>query len=132
MMESVYKKRVTVASLVINGLTCVSCGTVFGLSEDFEDRRRQDKQTFYCPNGHPQLFMRSELEKLREQNVSLRSRLDQLYAERDSLAGAVMDKAKEIGRLKRHSQAGLCSECRRHFTNLERHMASKHSGQEGP
>lgn len=34
--------------------TCAAqgCGVTFWVSEAFGDRRRKDKWSFYCPNGH--------------------------------------------------------------------------------
>lgn len=38
--------------------TCASegCGVPFWISEAYGERRRSDKKTFYCPNGHSLVY----------------------------------------------------------------------------
>jgi hypothetical protein len=43
--------------------TCFACSMVFWVPQAFQERRRQDHQTFYCPAGHGQIY---PAEKLRE------------------------------------------------------------------
>lgn len=103
---------------------CIECGVVFAFPSQLQDVLIQRKgTTFYCPNGHGQVYAgKTDAEKLREaeeRNLSLRQRLDQ--AEADAAA-----KKKEIARMKRRAKAGLCQFCRRHFVNVERHVERKH------
>lgn len=37
-------------------LVCCRCATVFHMDMVLRDRRREDGDLFYCPNGHPQVF----------------------------------------------------------------------------
>lgn len=37
-------------------LHCASCGIAFGITRDFEQRRRGDLKSFFCPAGHSQWF----------------------------------------------------------------------------
>lgn len=39
-----------------NTLDCAHCNILFGVSHQFEGRRRADKASFYCPNGHRMSF----------------------------------------------------------------------------
>lgn len=121
---------------------CIRCGVRFGVPIGYTARRREDKQTFYCPNGHSMAYSESEADRLRTE----RDRLAQRIAQRDD---EIKDKQAEIERqralnetawrrvsaakgqitkLKNRAAKGVCPCCNRHFTNLERHMHSQHPG----
>lgn len=121
---------------------CIRCGVQFGVPIGYTARRREDKQTFYCPNGHSMAYSESEADRLRTE----RDRLAQRIAQRDD---EIKDKQAEIERqralneaawrrvsaakgqitkLKNRAAKGVCPCCNRHFTNLERHMHSQHPG----
>jgi hypothetical protein len=38
--------------VVLKEDTCASCGIKFAVPEYYEQQRRKDHNTFYCPNGH--------------------------------------------------------------------------------
>lgn len=64
---------------------CSSCGVTFGITEAFEARKRADGSTFYCPNGHGQVFRKTDAQREREkreiverQNSDLAARVLQL------------------------------------------------------
>ncbi len=49
-------------------LACADCGITFYLTDKFDDRLRENHNTFYCPHGHPQSYKgKTEAERLREQ-----------------------------------------------------------------
>jgi hypothetical protein len=108
---------------------CCECGVPIFAPFDFERTRREDKRAFYCVNGHSQSFTKSESSKLREQieaekratewQKSRAERLDkQLTAQKGETTKA-RNKLARVG-------AGMCPCCSRNFTNLRRHMATKH------
>lgn len=114
---------------------CCTCGIAFGMTEDFMHRRRNDHKSFYCPSGHGQHYTgKSDATKLREAERMLGDERRRLQATRDLLAaeershastrGHVTRKKKELSRV----HAGVCpvEGCRRHFTDLGRHMKTKH------
>lgn len=51
--ETGYTYKVN-ADIVVQ--TCCSCHMLFGVDGDFDKRRRNDHNWFYCPNGHPQHY----------------------------------------------------------------------------
>lgn len=109
---------------------CTACGIRFGMPFGFLDDRRKNKSTFYCPNGHPMSYTESEADRLRRERDLLRQQIaqrDDEIAEAKRLASAAKG---YVTRLKNRAKAGLCPCCNRHFTNLGRHMASKHKGEE--
>ncbi len=110
-------------SIDLELVTCYSCGIRFGLPSDFDANRLNDKETWYCPNGHAQSYtgrpVRDLLSESERRNLSLRQRLDQ--AEADATR-----KGKQLASLKKRVKNGVCPSCRRHFMNVQRHIANKH------
>lgn len=112
---------------------CPTCGTTFGVTEQFETNRRDDHRLFYCPAGHPMSFRgKSEVEKERD---ALRSRLalterserfyrDQAAAERRRASAQKGQRTRVMNLIAR----GICpvAGCRRNFTNVREHMATQH------
>lgn len=108
---------------------CYKCGITFGMPEDFRDYCKRDKASFYCPNGHGQVYTRSKeqeleaaLEAARTDTAYWRQELALSERRRSAIKG-------QVTRLKKRVVAGMCAFCRRHFENVERHMASKHPGE---
>lgn len=105
---------------------CINCGVRFGVPLGYTDRRRADKKTFYCPNGHSMAYTESEADRLRRERDLLQQRIAQ---KDDEIADAkrVAAAAKgQVTRLMNRAKAGTCPCCNRTFTNLAHHMASKH------
>jgi hypothetical protein len=114
---------------------CITCGVHFAMPDDLRDRRMDDHRNFYCPNGHTMCFtgknteerLRETQQRLERERKRVQATRDLLHAEERSHAatrGHVTRKRKEIAKVK----AGICpvDGCHRHFTNLERHIATKH------
>jgi hypothetical protein len=106
---------------------CVDCGVRFGVPVGFTINRRNDKRSFYCPNGHPMSYRESTADVLRRE----RDRLKQQLAQKDDEAAEAFKKLakteKEMKRQKKRIESGLCTCCNRHFSNLQRHMENKHN-----
>lgn len=117
----------TTVFVTINDQTCANCGIVFGLSSTYEEKRRNDHATFYCPNGHSLHFSgESKAEKAerllkweRDRNASLLGELDGAKASLRTTKGVVT-------KMRKRAIAGSCQFCHRHFTNVARHVASQH------
>ncbi|MCV2395957.1 hypothetical protein OEB99_16700 [Actinotalea sp. M2MS4P-6] len=127
-------------STTITVLTCPTCGMPFGISVDFERRRRADHQDFYCPAGHEQGFygkskQEQEIDRLRDERAQAdrRRRLaeDSERFYRDQATAARRSAAAHKGhatRIRNMIANGVCPVpgCHRSFTNVRRHMATKH------
>lgn len=88
----------------------------FGVTPDFERRRREDHQGFYCPHGHPNVYSKeTEEEKLRKRLVAEQQQTRMERDQRQKLE-------RELERVKK----GVCPKCNRSFKALERHMKTKH------
>lgn len=147
---TVLRERVAVTAgaleiaIKLTALDCATCGVIYAIPDDLEKRARADGSNFYCPNGHSQVFTQNERDKLRE-------KLRKAEAERDRQAqaaefnreawGEEIRRRQEVERslsatkgqvtkLRKRATAGVCPfGCRRHFTNVERHVATQHPGQ---
>ncbi len=130
-------KTKTIWQVAMTRMTCSGCGVIYDLTEDYFDLVYRGKKTWYCPNGHTQVYTEtSEVRAIaaRERAVAEANqawaRVEQ-EAGRARLAEATARKAtKELKAAQRLASGGVCPEpnCHRHFVNLERHMASKHGG----
>lgn len=108
-----------------------SCGILFAVPKTWNDERRRDHSSFYCPNGHIQSYLgesdvekayrlRAETERTMQAKVN-EARHAQLVAESER------DKAiKAKRRIERRISKGVCACCNRTFADLQRHMATKH------
>jgi hypothetical protein len=57
--------------------TCINCGIVFPMRESHISQLRRSEATFYCPNGHGQVYKAgpTEADKLRVEINRLRSEI---------------------------------------------------------
>lgn len=105
------------------------CGVIFGLTEEFQSRRREDHEWFYCPNGHKQHFSGpNETERLRKQLQFTRESesfyREQAAHERRSAAAQKGHRTRVLNLVAQ----GICpvGGCRRNFGNVRDHMATEH------
>jgi hypothetical protein len=117
---------------------CINCGMAFALPSTIRDRRIQDHQSFYCPAGHPQCFTAESGEErvrreLREAEARHASQLAQERARRERAENDAMDLANKnralkgtATKLKKRAAAGVCAFCHRTFSNVSRHVETKH------
>lgn len=125
-------------------ITCWKCKVQYGMTDEFYRVAKQmaDNTTFYCPNGHGAAFsvgetdedkMRRErdraVQKLAEKDDELRrawataNQQSEFRKEAERKAAAARG---QVAKIKKRASAGICPCCNRHFTQLERHMGSKH------
>jgi len=116
---------------------CYRCNVQFGMTDDFHNMAvtRGEAFTWYCPNGHAQVFTarESEEDKLRRERDRLRQSVaewqdaEREQRERAQLAERRASAARgQVTKLKNRASKGICPCCNRTFTNLQRHMATKH------
>lgn len=117
----------------LDSVTCCTCGTVFGILHEVNQRLLRDGGSFFCPNGHKQWYVEPEVEKLKKQLAEAK-RQTALYhqwydAEKDDhqTTRRRLSAAKGVlTRTRKRVAGGVCPECNRHFENLHRHMQTKH------
>lgn len=110
-------------SQVIVVQDCCACFIPFGVPKAFDEKRLKDKQTFYCPNGHPQSYIGKSDEQLLRDEKKRRANAEE---EARIQAARALQAEQEAARLKQRAKGGACPCCNRTFVQLARHMKSKH------
>lgn len=96
--------------------TCVTCGIQFAISTGWQQRVKETKQHFYCPNGHNMYYLgKSKDQEIADLKLAMQHKDNQLAEER-----------RKKDQLERRISRGVCIHCKRTFPNLARHMACKH------
>lgn len=107
--------------------TCYDCGILYAMPEQFDKRclNEQDK-TWYCPNGHATIYKTSDVTKLERQLAQEVTGHDQTRASLRETKKNLIAKKGQITKLKNRVGNGVCPCCNRSFTNLKRHIDTKH------
>ncbi len=112
---------------------CYKCGVAFGMTESMQKRRRDDGESFWCPNGHSQCYCESNVKKLEKQLAREKSRHDQTEASLHQVRRARERTERRLSatkgvvtRIKNRVKNGVCPCCNRHFKDLHRHMKNQH------
>lgn len=110
--------------------TCYKCGIPFGMPRYFEKKRREDSESFYCPNGHGQVYRESEAARLKrkldEERQARQRDKEQAAKAQDKLLDRLNATEADRRRIARRAKAGTCIECNRSFANVQDHMARQH------
>lgn len=114
--------------------TCCRCGVLFAMESVFRDQMLQDRsRQFYCPNGHAQHYAgKSDAQKLREAEERIERLNRRVANEQEAVRSERAGRIAVQGHLTRAKkklervEKGVCPECNRSFTDLRRHMVSKH------
>ena len=115
---------------------CPNCGVPFAIANDYDERRRDDGRSFYCPNGHTMSYNsrdRKRMEQLEREAAAAKrgaqwAREDAERARRDARIADYQRRAAkgQLTKARKRAAAGLCPCCRRTFQNVQRHVASQH------
>lgn len=115
-------------------MECGECGITFAVPETWRKHRQHTGETWYCPNGHSRVYREPDIKRLERELAAANERIASERARRlstqDQLEATERSRAAVKGQLtkvKNRIQKGVCPHCNRHFQNVERHMASKHS-----
>ena len=114
---------------------CPDCGVIYGITVEYEKRRREDGRGFYCPNGHNGSFGESEIDKAKRLQAKAEERLT--WAR--SATQAARDQAEDahhsaraykghLTRMRNRIANGVCpvQGCHRNFANVKAHVTSQH------
>ncbi len=112
---------------------CCNCGMLFALPKAWQDRRRDDGATFYCPAGHPQSYTKSrvsilqgQLEEAERKACAAKCEALNAQAQVVSAHAKVAEMEKASARQRKRIHACVCPCCNRTFSNVARHMKTKH------
>lgn len=106
---------------------CCKCHMTFGMTQAFKKQKMKNREGFYCPAGHGQVYTgKSEEQKLKdklwraEQDLSAESgRAALLKGQRDEVTST-------YNKMRDRVKNGVCPCCTRTFQNLLEHMKTKH------
>lgn len=110
-------------------MICGKCGIEFDVPEPWRAEKEKTGEGWNCPNGHSRVYRETELDKVKKENEQLKL-AKQRAEERERIAraeqqGEQRKRVRAENKLKR-VKCGVCPDCNRSFTNLRRHMATKH------
>lgn len=115
----------------LHRVECCNCGVVFAITQDMYERRLEDGENFFCPNGHKQHYTRKE--KLEDKIAELEDKLQlaknrATYNQNQSQHRANQVRAYKghLTRLKMKVADGRCPCCNTHFKDLHEHMQKEH------
>lgn len=116
---------------------CAQCRCMFSMPEElYRSAKCSPSISFYCPFGHSNHYPagETEAEKFRRERDLLAQRVaekdDEIKRQRDLREGAerrLVATRGVVTRIKNRVGHGVCPCCTRSFSNLARHMASKHA-----
>lgn len=112
-------------------ITCAraDCGVQFAITEEYEQRRREDHKGFKCPNGHGNVYRgENEAERLKREKGELERELDGAYSKLNETSESLRETERSFGKMRQRLRNGLCPCCNRSFGNLRKHMETKHGG----
>jgi hypothetical protein len=123
-------------TLVVVTCGATGCGQTFGMTEAFYRQVRDSHETWYCPSGHPRVYLgESAIEKERRLRQAAERQAGYARASRDAArdqAEAAERSARaykgHATRLRNRIANGVCPvpSCRRSFENVRRHIAGQH------
>ena len=105
---------------------CYKCHMLFAMPSYLRRQCLDEKRTFYCPNGHDQVFCTSETERLRRELKQERNWSRSLQSDVEYERRRLSATKGHMTRLKKRVAAGVCPCCNRTFQNLGRHMKGQH------
>lgn len=103
----------------LQSITCYKCGVMFAIPAYLDKKHREDGESFWCPNGHGQVYSKPEVEVLNQQ-------LQQEKSSHSLTKQILSDSQLALKKVENRIANGACPCCRRNFSNLQRHMHSKH------
>jgi len=106
---------------------CCNCGMPFAMTKDYQRRRLDDHESFYCPRGHGQHYSgKTEAQKLKKQ-LEQKQRMLEAESGRAALLEQQRDQlGRSYGKMRERVKNGVCPCCSRTFQNLLQHMRTKH------
>ena len=98
------------------------------MPNEYNDRMRKTRRTFFCPSGHPMDYPpgESEATKLKRQLEQTRNNLEAAQGQA-AIAKLERDEiARAHTRMRDRVRNGVCPCCTRSFQNLAQHMKTEH------
>jgi 1-aminocyclopropane-1-carboxylate deaminase/D-cysteine desulfhydrase-like pyridoxal-dependent ACC family enzyme len=111
--------------------TCGKCGGVYALNKAFTDHARANRGGYNCPYCQTRwCWNESDADRLRKQLETRERELREAKCEtlrKQQLLDAEQQSREKAEKKLRRVSNGVCPCCKRTFSNLARHMATKHA-----
>lgn len=108
-------------------ITCYKCGVQFAMPEAFQKHLQQTHESFWCPNGHSQLYKtQTEADRYRRMYEEEAAKAVPLREKLAAEERAHKRTKKKLKSVETRTAAGVCPCCNRTFAQLADHMKSKH------
>ena len=117
---------VTVEKMVLVEVWETWCGHWVALSSEQEAKARKVGSTYWCNQGHAAVFRQSEVDRLKHELADAQEIGNQATAQAAELLKRNQALERESRLILKRAKAGVCSFCHRTFSNVQRHMQSKH------
>ena len=113
---------------------CGCCGGTYAINERYRQQKSDTGGYWHCPYCEKSWgYGKSQIEQLKEQVAEKdrviaaeRARHDQTLAAKKEIEESLIAQRGVTTRIKNRVAKGVCPCCKRHFTNLHRHMESQH------
>lgn len=105
----------------------VCCGSIMMIPSFMDAKWREDGRKFYCPICRGELSYRtSRVAKLEAANKRLEEERDRARRSAEFERNSRIAVQGHLTRAKKRAAAGTCACCKRTFSNVARHMKTKH------
>lgn len=123
-----------IGNIPTENMVCITCGVLSVVCKELMNIRRRDGQTFYCFNGHPMSYsescehnkIRRERDLLKQQAARAEDDIRLLQNRLSEEQGKAKKALAEDRKAQRRASAGVCPCCNRTFSQMQRHLKSKH------
>ena len=124
---------VTTTSTTMAPEECFKCHVLFLVPQAFQQDCVDLGRSFWCPNGHQQVYAETETTKARKAAAAARKDADMAW-ERFRQERAAHDHEKRshaatrghLTRMRNRIAAGMCPYCRRPIKQLREHVGARH------
>ena len=111
-------------------IECGGCGVMHTVPQTKYDSCYREGGFWHCPNGCSRGWQhgadKQKIDNLRRERDRLKQDTARLHDEIAAEKQRVADAERKAAQVKRRALAGVCPCCNRTFTNMQRHMKSKH------
>lgn len=113
-------------------MVCPMCGVMYAVPERLLEKARTDpRREWFCANGHnlhyPGKTEEQRIKALKDEVARQKAIRDQTEASLRATRGVVTRQRKRLERVAK----GVCPCCNRSFTDVRKHMKSKHPEWDG-
>ena len=123
--------------VVLTQKKCGECGVTFAVPTYFDEECHATGKGWYCPNGHSRVYIgethKAKAARLEQEKIALEGERTRLANDAKLLRNEVWEKQEKLTHerakrlaIQKKIRNGVCPECNRSFSDLKRHMATKH------